>query len=121
VEYAGWCSAVVASSGWARFFITRFVEAFMQEEGKKREFVELELKYCERCGGLWFRRKGEYAVYCGPCVPKVAEAAMERHIAGMDKPWLDDKEPRGGLEEEIDAMLAELERLMELGVEGGNA
>jgi hypothetical protein len=97
------------------------VEAIMQEEGKKREFVELELKYCERCGGLWFRRKGEYAVYCGPCLPKVAEAAMERHIAGTGQPWFEEKEPGVEVEEEIDATLAELERLMVLGVEGGNA
>ena len=31
------------------------------------EMVFLELKYCERCGGLWLRRKGESQVYCESC------------------------------------------------------
>jgi len=33
----------------------------------------LELKYCERCGGLWLREKGETQVYCAPCALEVAE------------------------------------------------
>ena len=37
------------------------------------EVQELELKYCERCGALWLRVKGCDEVYCGPCVPKMAE------------------------------------------------
>jgi Zn-finger nucleic acid-binding protein len=35
--------------------------------------VEMELKYCERCGGLWVRLIGDEEVYCGACVPKMAE------------------------------------------------
>jgi len=99
----------------------------MEAEGKKREFVELELKYCERCGGLWLRRKGELAVYCGPCLPKVAEAAIERHLA-VGRKVVKDERPTvesATVQAEMDAMLAEfeseLERLMVLGVEGGNA
>ena len=30
-----------------------------------------ELKYCERCGVLWLRRKGSERVYCAQCLPKV--------------------------------------------------
>jgi hypothetical protein len=37
------------------------------------EVLELELKYCERCGGLWLRPRGETGVYCPPCIPKMAE------------------------------------------------
>ena len=37
------------------------------------EIVEMELKYCERCGGLWLRPVGEEEVYCAACVPKMAE------------------------------------------------
>lgn len=37
------------------------------------EIVELELKYCEYCGGLWLRRKGDGEVYCASCLPYVAE------------------------------------------------
>jgi len=29
--------------------------------------IQLELKYCERCGGLWLRPGGSYLVFCGPC------------------------------------------------------
>ena len=36
-------------------------------------FEQLELKYCERCGGLWLRNQGEEEVYCPGCVPKMAE------------------------------------------------
>lgn len=39
------------------------------------EIMELELKYCERCGGLWLREKGSQKVYCAMCLPKMAEMA----------------------------------------------
>jgi len=29
--------------------------------------VRLELKYCENCGGLWLRRRGERRPYCQRC------------------------------------------------------
>jgi Zn-finger nucleic acid-binding protein len=31
------------------------------------EEIQIELKYCERCGGLWLRRQGADAVYCSSC------------------------------------------------------
>jgi hypothetical protein len=31
------------------------------------EIVCLELKYCERCGGLWMRAQGTQDVYCPSC------------------------------------------------------
>ena len=40
----------------------------------KQNYVELELKYCERCGGLWLRPQGTNGVYCGSC--RVCLAAM---------------------------------------------
>jgi uncharacterized Zn finger protein (UPF0148 family) len=36
----------------------------------------MELKYCERCGGLWLRALGDQEVYCGSC---------RVHIAGMPR------------------------------------
>ena len=39
------------------------------------EFVAMELKYCERCGGLWLRQQGEDGVYCAPCERQASEAA----------------------------------------------
>lgn len=38
-----------------------FISMIRQEE------VAVELKYCERCGGLWLRRPREDVVYCGRC------------------------------------------------------
>ena len=31
------------------------------------EVVELELKYCETCGGLWMREQGDDCVQCPAC------------------------------------------------------
>jgi DNA-directed RNA polymerase subunit RPC12/RpoP len=36
----------------------------------------LELKYCERCGGLWLRLQGDSEVYCPSC--RARTAAMPR-------------------------------------------
>jgi Zn-finger nucleic acid-binding protein len=35
--------------------------------------IQVELKYCERCGGLWLRRCGDRLVYCAGCVLKIAQ------------------------------------------------
>jgi hypothetical protein len=29
--------------------------------------IQVELKYCERCGGLWLRLLGTNGVYCASC------------------------------------------------------
>lgn len=34
--------------------------------------IQLELKYCERCGGLWLRPKGSDLVFCGGCASAMA-------------------------------------------------
>ena len=36
--------------------------------------IQVELKYCERCGGLWLRLQGTTGVYCASC--RVHLAAM---------------------------------------------
>ncbi len=33
----------------------------------------LELKYCERCGGLWLRPAGGQQIYCTVCARAMAE------------------------------------------------
>jgi Zn-finger nucleic acid-binding protein len=33
----------------------------------------LELKYCERCGGLWLRPTGGEQIYCTNCARAMAE------------------------------------------------
>jgi hypothetical protein len=34
--------------------------------------VPMELKYCERCGGLWLRPQGGEGVYCPGCCVRLA-------------------------------------------------
>jgi hypothetical protein len=46
-------------------------EAIMEIENL--EIVRLELKYCERCGGLWMRTKGTEDVYCPACAVEVLD------------------------------------------------
>jgi Zn-finger nucleic acid-binding protein len=41
-------------------------------------FEHVELKYCEGCGGLWLRSKGDEKVYCPECAQKMAEFAKPR-------------------------------------------
>ncbi len=41
---------------------------------REGEEIQLELKYCERCGGLWLRRQGTDGVHCAMC--QVCVAAM---------------------------------------------
>jgi hypothetical protein len=40
--------------------------------------VRMELKYCERCGGLWLRPQGADVVYCRGC--QECMAALPRVI-----------------------------------------
>ena len=35
--------------------------------------IKLDLKFCERCGGLWLRRVGRQRVYCRVCEAAMAE------------------------------------------------
>jgi Zn-finger nucleic acid-binding protein len=40
---------------------------------KTTQKMTLELKYCERCGGLWLRPGGGAQIYCAACGREVAE------------------------------------------------
>lgn len=44
--------------------------------------VKIELKYCERCGGLWLRDAGDPQVYCAACAPAMREMSIPRKRAG---------------------------------------
>lgn len=41
--------------------------------------IRVELKYCERCGGLWFRRENSREVFCVPCTQRPSDALPPRH------------------------------------------
>jgi hypothetical protein len=54
----------------------RCQEAIRESVGEV--FEPVELKYCERCGGLWLRLHGDEEVYCPECTPKMAELPPRR-------------------------------------------
>jgi hypothetical protein len=37
------------------------------------EIVRMELKYCERCGGLWMRTWGTDEIYCPLCAVEMSD------------------------------------------------
>jgi Zn-finger nucleic acid-binding protein len=53
-----------------------FIGTIRQEENS------VELKYCERCGGLWLRRPGHDEVHCARC--RAQRAALLRTGRGRD-------------------------------------
>lgn len=63
------------------------------------DIIQLELKYCERCGGLWLRVKDSEEVYCYNCGPRMADfpvrtthreekTGMNREIDGTCESYL---------------------------------
>jgi len=60
---------------------------------KELEIVRLELKYCERCGELWLRRRGEGSVYCVSCLSQLgklgdhgeATLPLRKHRIALDE------------------------------------
>lgn len=71
------------------------------------EVIELELKYCERCGGLWLRRRGAEEVYCPPCVPKMLQCATSGKRKGQLRLPMDDDMQLQGRCEELAALCGE--------------
>jgi Zn-finger nucleic acid-binding protein len=45
----------------------------MKAKGIATNKLSLELKYCERCGGLWLRPAGGGQIYCAACGRATAE------------------------------------------------
>ena len=79
------------------------------KQGSTNE-LQFELKYCERCGGLWVRPCGSEQVFCGTCAPKMAEIELPISQITVQLPIDDGKT--------FDASLEELAALCS---EGGNA
>jgi hypothetical protein len=52
------------------------VEEFM--EINQAAIIHLELKYCERCGGLFLRRQALGEIYCGGCAEQMVHARPGR-------------------------------------------
>jgi hypothetical protein len=47
-------------------------------EPQFKTFIHLDLKYCERCGGLWLRPSGTDTPYCAACLLALAEMPMPK-------------------------------------------
>jgi hypothetical protein len=52
----------------------------------KWELVRMELKYCERCGGLWMRTRGSQEVYCAPCESQLQDVPAVRRTQNRPRP-----------------------------------
>jgi uncharacterized Zn finger protein (UPF0148 family) len=62
-------------------------------ESEEFNIVQLELKYCERCGGLWVRRMGGEEIYCPSCAVEMVDfAASSRRKPSTRPPVSDESE-----------------------------
>jgi ribosomal protein L37AE/L43A len=70
--------------------------------------IQMELKYCERCGTLWLRLTGSELIFCSPCSVILAGLARDPRF----------REHRGS-----NSRGAEIERKINVAFwsEGGNA
>jgi hypothetical protein len=85
----------------------------MKEKARKASSaneLQFELKYCERCGGLWLRPVGGAQVYCAGCWREMAQlppGSKEPETAQLPQGprWdEDDGEFEGYAETDPDAM-----------------
>lgn len=74
------------------------------------KIVQLELKYCERCGGLWFRPLGCGEIYCAACAVEMLNVAF----SGRRK-----NSPRLPINHKTEGVLNA--KLVVISGEGGNA
>jgi hypothetical protein len=44
--------------------------------------IQMELKYCERCGALWLRLTGSELIFCSPCSVILAGLARDPLFRG---------------------------------------
>jgi Zn-finger nucleic acid-binding protein len=73
----------------------------------EHELIQLELKYCERCGGLWLRRQGVSTVYCPPCSAEVPEFGLRRRARTRERTPIGRKTDRRRQFEVITSIFAE--------------
>lgn len=75
----------------------------------EKSYEQVELKYCERCGGLFLRPQGSARAYCAPCVPLMADLPTPQ-----PKKIRDAKLPVAHPEFEIEGSLLELWAVVEV-------
>jgi hypothetical protein len=79
----------------------------MKKQSATQEEMHLELKYCERCGSLWFRELGTSRVYCDRCLAALDElpATVERlHIVRLPHQYVPGEDDEERDVHDIDAM-----------------
>jgi hypothetical protein len=64
---------------------------------KLEDKLSLELKYCERCGGLWLRPAGGAQIYCITCARQMAE--MPPASRKLESSSLDRSAPAAGIDD----------------------
>jgi DNA-directed RNA polymerase subunit RPC12/RpoP len=74
--------------------------------------VPMELKYCERCGGLWLRPQGGEGVYCPGCSVRLAELPVPKRRRSFKPRPPQGEDLHGQIQIEI------LLGVAEMGVEG---
>ena len=77
------------------------------------EDVPMELKYCERCGGLWVRPQGGEGVYCPGCCVRLAELPGPKRRGSFNP-----HPPKGGEDLQGQVQIEVLLGVAEMGVEG---
>jgi hypothetical protein len=45
------------------------------------EFIRLEVKYCENCGGLWCRKMGDSRIHCSTCRSQILSSDSRSYDA----------------------------------------
>ena len=69
------------------------------------EITRLELKYCERCGGLWLRQRGTGKVYCATCAAELPHFPLcGRRISRPQLPVNGKFPVEGRMEEAVDGL-----------------
>ena len=78
----------------------------IREENESAEEAQFELKYCERCGGLWLRPMGGGQIYCVRCSREMAKLPPNYQAENgirRETDWDEDEEEIYGCDsEELD-------------------
>lgn len=83
-----------------------------EDDGATANGLRVELKYCERCGGLWLRPAGGEQRYCVACAREMAKLptiSRDRKNARLSEGprWMgDDLETEGEEDDELDLQAA---------------
>jgi hypothetical protein len=54
-------------------------------EIEDHELIQLELKYCERCGSLWLRLEEAPEVYCAACALEMQQLPAPRRMTNRPR------------------------------------